>query len=87
MTIDTSKLSLTTINGYLSAALAFGAALAPFYPRFAAAFLAITGALKIAIGTLQKDAGQEKAIPPGGGDAVMVPSHEVPDQLGAKVVK
>jgi hypothetical protein len=52
-----------------------------------AAILALISALATAyVGIISKDAGTQEAIPPGGGPAVAVPSHEVPDQPGAKAI-
>lgn len=87
MTYTTVNISLTTVQGILSGALAFATALLPYWPRYATPALLIIGAAKAAVGVMQKDAGSEKAKLPGVDGVVNVPSHETPDVAGAKVVK
>jgi hypothetical protein len=76
MTIDTSKISLTTVQGILSAAAFAAIGLVPLFPAHAAWFTTgagVLGVLKAAIGYYQQD-----ATKPTDSKGNPVPSTEVP---------
>ncbi len=75
-TIDTSKISLTTVQGYLSAGAMFALSLVAIFPGHAVWFAStasVLGALKAAVGTLQQD-----ATKPTDSEGKPVASSEVP---------
>ena len=86
MQIDTSRISKTTVNGVLQLAIVSIMAYLTLPAGATTAVIALA-VLKAIVCYLQKDAGEQEAIPPGGGPAELVPSHEVPDDPAAKVVK
>jgi hypothetical protein len=50
-------------------------------------WVTLIGALAFTyIALISKDSGVQEAIPPGGGPAVAMPSHETPDQPGSEPV-
>jgi len=85
MQIDTSKISKTTVNGVLQLAIVSIIAYLALPAGVKAPVIALA-VLKAIVCYLQKDAGEQEAIPQGGGPAVMMASHETPNDPNAKPV-
>lgn len=94
MQIDTSKLTAnwkTTASGFLFLLMALQHSV-NFDPAGHLAmtqkdwFTVLIGLFAAFVGYISKDAGEQRAIPPGGSEPEMMPSHETPNDPNATPV-
>jgi hypothetical protein len=79
-------ISLTTLNGYLSAGIyvCLGLLAIPSIPqKYSAVIGGVLVVLRVVSGHLQNDAGSTPALVPGVAGVQQVPSHEIPDNPAA----